>query len=149
MNSLKAIQEGFIKETVRCPDYVLWCACRNIDRQMPDDFSADAALIIRKPEVFASRFATELRNSCSGVKIKIGPVTYYDPCSFVHRNEKPAHLTHFQFAYQREWRLCAFPMTNQMPVAAFNIDLGSLSDIAEMVSLPVPSFWNRFRTRRI
>ncbi|MGO8298895.1 hypothetical protein ACC817_22665 [Rhizobium ruizarguesonis] len=131
-----AIEDGFIKETVRCPDYVLWCACRDIDRRMPDDFNADAALIIRKPAVFASRFESGLKKLWPGVKIKVGPVRYYDPCSFVHRNERPVHLKHFQFAYQREWRLCAFPTARQMPAAAFNIELGALSDIAEMVALP-------------
>ena len=130
------IEDGFIKETVRCPEYILWCACRDIDRRMPDDFNADAALIIRKPDVFASRFGTGLRKVWPSVKIKVGPVTYYDPCSFVHRKEKPVHLKHFQFAYQREWRLCAFPTASQMPAAAFNIELGTLSDIAEIVTLP-------------
>ncbi|NSZ00833.1 hypothetical protein G6M70_01905 [Agrobacterium tumefaciens] len=60
---------------------------------------------------------------------------YYGPCSFAPRNERPVHLKHFQFAYQREWRLCAFPMASQMPKAAFNIELGALSDIADMVAL--------------
>ncbi|ELT50872.1 hypothetical protein [Brucella intermedia] len=110
-------------------------AVRDIDRRMPDDFKADAALIIRKPDVFASRFGSGLRKVWPGVKIKVGPVTYYDPCSFVHRKEKPVHLKHFQFAYQREWRLCAFPTASQMPKAAFNIALGALSDIADMVAL--------------
>lgn len=82
-----------MKETVRCRYYVLWCAYQDIDRRMPDDFSADAALILSKPEVFTSRFANELRKIWSGVKIKVGPVTYYAPCSFVHRNEKPVHLS--------------------------------------------------------
>lgn len=130
------IEDGFIKETVRCPEYVLWCACRDIDRRMPDDFDADAALIIRKPDVFASRFGSGLRNVWPRVKIKVGPVTYYDPCSSVHRKERPAHLKHFQFAYQREWRLCAFPTASQMPASAFNIQISSLEDIAEMVVLP-------------
>lgn len=130
------IEDGFIKETVSCPDYVLWCACRDIDRRMPDDFGADAALIIRKPFIFASRFEVGLKKIWPHVKIKVGPVQYYDPCSFIHRNERPVHLKHFSFAYQREWRLCAFPNTSQMPEAAFNIELGPLSDIAEIVTLP-------------
>lgn len=52
------------------------------------------------------------------------------------QNEKPVHLKHFQFAYQREWRLCAFPTINQMPTEAFNIEIGSVSDIAELVAVP-------------
>ncbi|MEX2740819.1 hypothetical protein AB3480_05145 [Rhizobium mongolense] len=127
------IKDGFIKETVRCPDYVLWCACRDIDRRMPDDFNADAALIIRKPGVFASRFESGLKKLWPRVKIKVGPVQYDDPCSFVHRNKRPVHLKHFQFAYQREWRLCAFPTASQMPAAAFNI---SISADAESESQP-------------
>jgi hypothetical protein len=129
------IEDGFVKETIRCADYVLWCACRDIDRRMPDDFNADAALIIRKPGVFAERFEMGLKKIWPRVKIKFGPVQYYDPCSFTHRNERPVHLKHFSFAYQREWRLCAFPTANQMPADAFNIQLGPLSDIAEIVTL--------------
>lgn len=129
------IEDGFVKEVRKSPNYVLWCACLDIDRRMPDDFEADAALIIKKPNSFASRFKSKLLEVWPGVKVKFGPVEYYDPCSFVHMDSKTSHLKHFRYAYQREWRLCAFPSVDQLPNEAFNIHLGSLDDIAELVTL--------------
>lgn len=129
------ILDGFVKERVACPDYVLWCACLDIDRRMPDDFKADAALIIHSPTLFAARFHKQLKAMWPGVRVKHGPVQYYDPCSFTHRKSKPVHLKHFSFSYQREWRFCAFPVVSQMPEDPFEIKLGPLSDIAELVTL--------------
>lgn len=129
------ISDGFVKESVKFPDYILWCACTDIDRRMPDDFGADSALIIRDPHAFAGRFKKSLKARWSAVKVSTGPVTYYDPCSFVHRKAKPAHLKHFSFAYQREWRLCAFLPPQQIPEEPFNMQIGSLTDIAELVTL--------------
>jgi hypothetical protein len=129
------IIDGFVKERVECPNYVLWCACRDIDRRMPDDFEADTALIIRSPNAFAARFHQKLKTMWPGIKASYGPVQYYDPCSFTHRKVKPVHLKHFSFSYQREWRFSAFPIASQMPEEPFTTNLGSLTDIADLVTL--------------
>ncbi|MBZ9650383.1 hypothetical protein K9B33_22945, partial [Sphingobium sp. 3R8] len=34
------IEDGFFKFAVFCPNYLLWSACRDIDRRLPDDFGA-------------------------------------------------------------------------------------------------------------
>jgi len=130
-----AVVDGFVKENVKFPDYILWCACTDIDRRMPDDFGADAALIIRSPNTFAARFKQSLNSRWPRVKMSTAPVKYYDPCSFTHRNMKPAQLKHFSFAYQREWRLCAFPPVQEIPEEPFTMQIGSLVDIAELITL--------------
>ena len=104
------IEDGFLKESISCPDYALWSACLDIDRRMPDDFGADAALIIHNKNKFCQAFDEKVKELWPGVKTSYGPVQYYDPCSFIERRTKPVRLKHFSFAYQREWRFCAFPI---------------------------------------
>jgi hypothetical protein len=129
------IEDGFIRFVVECPKYLLWCACLDIDRRMPDDFGADAALIIRQPKEFIDRITAKVRKSWPSAKIWSGPVKYYDPCSFFDLKKRPETIKHFSFAYQREWRFCVFPKEHEIPESPVLIELGELSDIAELVTL--------------
>ncbi|TGN68286.1 hypothetical protein E4L95_02010 [Paracoccus liaowanqingii] len=130
------IQDGFVKLVMECPNYVLWCACRDIDRRLPDDFNADAALIVRHPDQFAERFIKAVETVWQSGKTWFGPVTYYDPCSRAHLQTRPELIKHFSFAYQREWRICFFPSENDIPEEPFSIEIGDLRVIAQLVKLP-------------
>lgn len=137
IGELKArIENGFIRLVVACPKYMLWCACLDIDRRMPDDFGADSALIIREPKEFVDRLTRHVKKMCPNAKFWCGPVKYYDPCSFVDMEKRPETIKHFSFAYQREWRFCVFPEEDEIPDSPTLIELGPLTDIAELVTLP-------------
>lgn len=130
------VEDGFVRVVVECPDYLLWCACEDVDRRLPDDFQADSALIIRRPEEFARRFASATKRIWPKAKFWFGPVTYYDPCSHVHMKSRPETIKHFSFAYQREWRICVFPSTEEVPREPLTLQLGTLEDIGELVTAP-------------
>lgn len=130
------VADGFIKVIIECPNYILWSACVDVDRRLPDDFDADAALIVRQPEQFTQRFLRAARTVWGDIGSWHGPVKYYDPCSRTHMKVRPETIKHFLFAYQREWRLCLFPPANMIPKEPVNLDIGSLRDIAELVMLP-------------
>jgi hypothetical protein len=127
------IIDGFLKISIECPEYLLWSGCLDIDRRMPDDFTADAALIIREPVQFAERFQKAVKKTLPEAKFWFGPVTYFDPCSQVHMKTRPEIIKHFSYAYQREWRICVFPVDGQMPTEPITLRLGALNDIAELV----------------
>lgn len=130
------VVDGFVKLVVECPDYMLWCACQDIDRRLPEDFGADAALIIRNVSAFVQRLSGVVRSIWPKSKIWSGAVGYYDPCSHVHLKRRPETIKHFSFAYQREWRTCIFPPEDQLPNEPVLLALGSLADIAELVVMP-------------
>lgn len=129
------LEDGFFKIPYSCPEYLLWSACNDIDRRLPDDFSADAALIIKSPQKFAGRLKQHVMKSFPNTPTWFGNVTYYDPCSFVDMKRRPETIKHFSFLYQQEWRFCTFPPEDRMPNEPVEISIGSLDDIAELLTL--------------
>jgi hypothetical protein len=129
------LEDGFLKFSISCPNYLLWSACKDIDRRLPDDFAADAALIIRKPQAFVSRLTKHVNKMFPSMSSWSGDVKYYDPCSFVDMKLRPETIKHFSFLYQREWRFCAFPEQIDMPKEPLMITLGALDDIADLITL--------------
>ena len=128
------IEDGFFKFVVSCPSYLLWSACNDIDRRLPDDFKADTAVIIRKPDEFASRLTKAVKKIWPTAPTWRGDVKYYDPCSFSDMKQRPETLKHFSYLYQREWRFCAFPNEAEMPKEPLSLSIGSLEDIADIVT---------------
>lgn len=136
LNGMTAkIEDGFFKFVVTCPNYLLWSACKDIDRRLPDDFEADTAVIIRRPDEFSSRLTKAVKKGWPTVPVWCGDVKYYDPCSFVDMKRRPEIIKNFSYLYQREWRFCAFPNEGQMPEEPLNFTIGSLEDIADIVML--------------
>jgi hypothetical protein len=129
------IEDGFLKFVLSCPSYLLWSACKDIDRRLPDDFEANAAVIIRKPDVFASKLIKAVEKLWPKAPVWCGDVKYYDPCSFVGMKRRPETIKHFRYLYQREWRFCVFPNEREMPEEPFDLTIGSLEDIADIVTL--------------
>lgn len=129
------IEDGFFKFFVSCPNYALWSACKDIDRRLPDDFEADTAVIIRKPDEFSSRLTQAVRKVWPRAPVWYGDVKYYDPCSFADMKRRPETIKHFSYLYQREWRFCAFPNIGQIPDEPLDLTIGSLKDISEIVTL--------------
>lgn len=131
----KEIEDGFLKYSVHCPNYLLWSACKDIDRRIPDDFDSNAAVIIKDPNKFINRLSDKAREIWPKAKIYNGDVEYYDPCSSTYAKRRPATIKHFKFLYQQEWRFCVFPREEDMPTEPRQVVLGALGDIAELVTL--------------
>lgn len=132
----KEIIDGFVKMFVECPNYMLWCACLDIDRRMPTDFNADAALVVRDCGKFVARITSAVQATWPTAGISTDKIEYYDPCSFVAISKNPAFIKHFEYAYQREWRFCVFLKDGEIPSDPVAIKIGSLEDISELVTLP-------------
>jgi hypothetical protein len=129
------LEDGFLKLTVQCPEYLMWSACRDVDRRLADDFGANASLIIRDPIAFSTRLRHKVKEIWPSAAAWHGPVEYYDPCSFVAQKRRPETIKHFSFYYQREWKFCAFPY-DAMPSEPYVMSIGDLRDIAQLVTLP-------------
>lgn len=108
-------------------DYFVYCLCREVDRRLPTDFKADAALVIHDRRAFQLRFFDALRERLRGWDMQNGEVTYFDPYTDYRRNKVLEITKHFRFHYQKEFRLLARPkrkLTHDLE--PFFITLGSL-----------------------
>lgn len=116
------------------PDYFLYSLCDQIYYRLPTDFSADAALIIRDPHLFAQRLVSTFLARWSDWEPVYGPVTYYDP--YIDYTKVRVHemSKHFGYAYQREIRVVL--RAKRRPQAALQpefLDIGPMSDYADLV----------------
>lgn len=121
---------------VSVPDYYLLSLCRDLDRRMPTDFDADAALIIKDYKKFQRLFFDQLRDTLKGWDFKNGEVDYYDPYLDFKRYKVPEMTKHFRFHYQKEFRIVARPKqpvtTDLEPIF---VEIGPMDEYAEMCSV--------------
>ncbi|MBP7701875.1 MAG: hypothetical protein KA098_04675 [Phenylobacterium sp.] len=114
------------------PFYVL-CLSDRFNFRMFHDFEADAALLIHAGAEFQRRLqaavAAQLEADCA-----IAPVYYYDPYTIRRKGLVPGFSKHFRYVYQNEVRIIWTPRV-EAALEPFFVDLGDLSDIAEMVTL--------------
>lgn len=119
---------------VVAPDYFLFSLCDHIYYRMPTDFNADAALIIRDPDVFAQRLISAFLARWSDWEPEWGPVTYYDPYRDYTKVRVHEMSKHFGYAYQREVRIVL--RAKRRPRADLGpefLDIGPMTDYAELV----------------
>lgn len=117
-------------------DYFLFSLCEQIHYRMPTDFSADAALVIRNPDLFKQRLiAAFLERFPDWVPME-GKVTYYDPYRDYSKFRVPEMAKHFGYTYQKEVRVAFRPRrhvsTNLKPLF---LSIGSMTDYADLVSI--------------
>lgn len=118
------------------PDYFLFSLCDHIYYRLPTDFDADAALVIRSPEVFIQRVVSHFLARNPDWEPLCGPVTYYDPYRDYSKTKVPEMSKYFGYAYQREVRI-AF-RTRQRLLADLQpefLKIGPMTDYAELVSV--------------
>jgi hypothetical protein len=131
------IAQGDITINERIEDYFLYCMCREIDRRLPTDFEADAALVIHDPSKFQRLFFDALREKLRGWDMRNGEVKYYDPYTDYKRHNILEMTKHFKYYYQKEFRLVARPKAaNAINLEPFFLRLGSLEDISTPYFLP-------------
>jgi len=116
------------------PDYFLFSLCDHIYYRMPTDFSSDAALIIRDPDLFAQRVISSFLARWPDWGPDYGPVTYYDPYRDYTKVRVHEMSKHFGYAYQREVRIVLRP--KRRPLTSLEpqfLEVGSMTDYAELV----------------
>lgn len=117
-------------------DYYFFSLCERIHYRMPTDFDADAAIVIRNPDLFKQRLiATFLSRFPDWVPME-GKVIYYDPYRDYTKFKVPEMAKHFAYAYQKEVRVAFRPRrpasTSLEPLF---LSIGSMEDYADLVTL--------------
>jgi hypothetical protein len=132
------ITNGYIKLHFEVDNYYLYSTCTELDRRMPTDFKADAAVIIKD----RARFTALLRKFLAMAKptwmFAEGPVVYYDPYLDVPRSREQEFYKHLAYSYQKEYRCILRRGVDSHvdePLQPFFVEIGSLEGFAELVSL--------------
>lgn len=117
------------------PDYFLISLCDHIYYRMPTDFDANAALIIKNPELFGRHVMSQFLARWPGWLPMFRPVTYYDPYRDYGKVRVPELSKHFGYSYQREVRL-AFTARdyNQPQLEPEFLTIGPMTEYAELVA---------------
>lgn len=121
-------------------DFNVACFSSIYSYRMFCEFKSNSCVVIRDVGEFQKRFNKAVENwNKNSNKLRIAevytsPIIYFDPL-----NVKPPiypyeiHLAKpFRFAYQHEYRIVLLP-TKVQPLKHFDLELGSLHDIAELV----------------
>jgi len=116
-------------------DYFVYCMAERFDHRLFDDFEADACLVIRDPSVFEQRLRLHVGGGLDSWKAYSTQVDYIDPLFPPLETLNPFFCKQFRFFYQREYRHLWIPPKEPGPLKPFFADLGSLTDIAEVVTL--------------
>lgn len=117
-------------------DYYLFSLCEQIHHRMPTDFDADAAIVIKSPEVFKQRLISSFLARFSDWVPMEGKVIYYDPYRDFTKFRIPQMAKHFGYAYQKEFRIIFTP---QRPVRGglepVFLSIGGMAEYADFVYL--------------
>lgn len=130
------IENGVVPVEFVMSDYFLFCTCKEISRRMPTDFESNAVLIIKDKKEFIARLETELLISYPDWEFLEGDVYYYDPYHDLPTDRNQEFYKHLSYTYQKEHRCIIRPKKPEDYIETlepFFIELGSLSDISEML----------------
>jgi hypothetical protein len=120
-------------------DYFVYCMSFSARPRLFGDFEADACVVITKPKDFIDRVVAAVEPLLPEYAHQRGKVRYADP-HFDHHRLPLAMTKHFRFSYQREFRMIWVPPTPSIGLEPFFITIGSLKDIATLITLPAPDF---------
>ena len=130
-------------KSAEVPDYYAFCLSAQYDYRLFVDFQANSCVAISDPATFSMRLRNAIaRHNIEQPDMRIGrlyecPVIYIDPFALT-RPETAAEVhfcKHFRFAYQTEFRF-VLTAANDRHLQPFFVELGSLGDIAEIVTPP-------------
>ena len=119
-------------------DYYVYCMTHALTYRMFDDFSADACVIIHDTEKFGEQLHSAVLKHLPEWLYWDEPVKYIDP--YLSRTDEVNLFSskNFRYWYQQEYRFIWVPppeKTYSNKLEPFFIELGSLKDLAEFVSL--------------
>lgn len=134
------ITNGVIPLELQMVDYYLFSTCKDIDRRLPTDFDADAALVVSDRRQFIERLGQAMLRRFPKWEFLSAEVQYYDPYMHIPKDRNQELWKQFSYAYQREHRCVLRPkitVHDGSELDAFYVEIGSLEDISEMVAAPV------------
>jgi hypothetical protein len=117
-------------------DYFVYCLSMRLDFRAFDDFEADACLAIREPKQFVERLLRAGFSKLPDWVARVGPVDYLDPFKAKRQDVSAFFAKHFRYSYQFELRTVWVPKQRQLQLTPMFVELGSLGDIAELITLP-------------
>lgn len=133
------ITNGVIPFEVEMVDYYLFSTCKDIDRRLPTDFEADAALVISDRRQFVERLKRAMLDRKPDWQFIAAEVQYYDPYKHTPKDRNQEFWKHFSYAYQKEHRCVLRPkitIHDGLTLDPFFLELGPMGDIAEIVNSP-------------
>jgi hypothetical protein len=139
--NLRWFDKTLTAQTAEVEDYYALCMASQYDYRLFNDFGANSCVAIHNPTEFSNRLraATAQHNSTNPDRriraLYDAPMIYFDPFALVApETAAEVHFCkHFRFAYQTEFRFVLTPVDTS-DMQPFFVELGSLEDIAEIVS---------------
>jgi hypothetical protein len=116
-------------------DYYVQCFSCAFALRLFDDFEADACLIVYDGREFARRVVGALTKKFPGWISAGISITYIDPDDPGDGEIVIPAVKHMKYFYQQEQRFISHPRTSIARLDPITIEIGSLSDIAELIHL--------------
>lgn len=127
---------GQVSDKLRTPtNYYVYCLAAEFALRLFADFEADACLVITKPRVFIERLLHAVLEQLPGWKGFGVGVKYIDPVNTTKEEIDVFYCKNFRYAYQKEYRLIWTPPSPEAALPYINVELGSLADCCELISL--------------
>ena len=128
----------WLKTTRRvASNYYVYCTSSVFDLRLLFDFGADCCIVVHDPQEFSRRLLGAMEERLPGWTARTGEVEYFDPLQVTPQQVRLPMAKHFRYAYQREHRFVWLPPDRRDALEPIYVELGPLSDIAELVS-PCP-----------
>jgi hypothetical protein len=127
-------QPGEAFRGIRAANFYVWCCAAEYDARLFEDFGSDSVLIIRNQEAFRMRLRQAMSNHLPGTIMVDGRVDYYDPYDVDPSLLRPIFVKQFGYLYQHEYRFAWEVGPGNHP-KYLNIQIGSLTDIAELLEM--------------
>lgn len=117
-------------------DYYLYSLSMSYSQRLFHDFNSTACLVIHDPLCFLTKLGLGVTAHLGkGWAHSIGSVTYYDAVRINPASIEVTHYKPFSHAYQREMRLTWLSPDVETSMRPFSVEIGPLSDCAELVTL--------------
>jgi hypothetical protein len=124
---------GDVEHKVSTFNYYVFCMACDWDKQLFTDFEADACIVIKDTEQFASSIESAAANQLAGWRFHHNPVQYFDPYERQKNEYFDASMSKdFRFAYQREYRFLWAPQNGSEPDGFKFLELGNLENFSEV-----------------
>lgn len=115
-------------------DFYIYCTAAKYDHRLFDDFNSDACLLVHQPNGFVRKIVEACKQGYSDWLFAEKKVCYYDPLR-LNRIEGIPFSKHFQFWYQREYRIVLKPKYPIQRLEPIKLSLGKVSDLCELIIL--------------
>lgn len=123
---------GPLRSSRRCANFYVFCASGYLDPRLFDDFQADACLLVRDLNYVGLLLLRGFAAMAGMTRQAHGSVHYEDPLHPVKEVHAVELTKHFQYSYQKEWRMVWNTDEPLPPTAAPQfVEIGSLAGSCE------------------